>query len=164
MRKLLPLTLTMLAAATLSACGGGGGGGAFLLPSSQPTAVLTLSTAGTGTVYGIDVTVNLPEGVTAKSTMPPQTDAGVATASGAAAGSTVAAVYSAASGTVPGKIRLLAAKATGFGVGEFATVKCDIASGHTPMQADFSLSDFSASDENGVAVPGLTAGFTADIH
>lgn len=153
----------------IAACGGGGGGGGG---KAQPTtAVLKISTQGTlagGTqIGGIDISVNLPAGVTAKATADANsgklvTDAGVVTASGVAAGTnaTALAVYTAGP---PAVVSINLANPNGFGTGEFVTVDCDIAAGHSPKSADFSLAGFTAVDLNGAAIAGLTPGFTADI-
>ena len=147
-----------------ASCGGGGGGGSA--PTQPTTATLKLITSGTGTtIYGIDVTVDLPAGVTVKSANPPETDSGVVTVSGAAlSGSLATAVYTPASGTTPGKVHILIANAAGFATGEFATLNADIAAGSTPKAADFSLVDFSAIDADGHPITVLTFGFTADIR
>ena len=88
------LLMTLFILISLTACGGGGGGDAAP-PSTK--AIVTISTSGTlpaGTkIGGIQVTVNLPAGVTAKASLYSAgsstmvTDTGVITASGTAAGS-----------------------------------------------------------------------------
>lgn len=168
MKKYL-LTAVMISTAitiVISGCGGGGGGSPTA-PTPQPTtAVLKISTNGTlqtGTkIGGVDVSLSLPAGVTVKSQAnPPDTDSGVAAASGAAASdSTALATYTPSASTV----RILLANSSGFGTGEFVTVNCDISSGSHPTAAGFSLSVFSARDLNGATISGLTAGFTAVIN
>ncbi len=172
MRKTIISGLMMLVITLTFACGSGGGGGDTGTGGSggqvQPTtATLKLAISGTiTTIYGVDVVVNLPAGVTVKSTAnPPETDNGVATVSGvAASNSTLMAVYTEAAAPHPGKVRILIGNANGFGTGEFGTINCAIAAGHTPAAADFSVSDFTASDANGAVIAGLTVGFTADIR
>jgi hypothetical protein len=159
--KLFTLSVGLL---LITACSGGGGGGGN--GSAVPTkATLKLATFGTGTtIYGIDVTVDLAEGVTVKSSAPPLIDPGVVTPSGGAQNFTIAtAVYTAASGTVPAKVRILVANTTGFTTGEFCTVNADIAAGHSPKAGDFSLESFSTSDANGNVINGLSGGVTAEI-
>jgi len=146
----------MLAVAlvVLAHCGGGGDGDGITIV--QPTtAVLTLATAVTGAlpantiINGYDVTISLPAGVTVKSTtVPPQTDDGVVTASGAATGSSIVAVYSAATSTLPAKVRILIVKDSGFSAGEFGKVNCDIAAGHYPIAADFQQPTFAVGGWN----------------
>jgi hypothetical protein len=92
-------------------------------------------------------------------------DAGIVAASGAAASnSRVYAVHTAAAGAVPGALRILLANTAGFASGEFATVKCGIASGNTPTAADFSVSGAKFVDGNGKAIAGLSTMVTADLQ
>ena len=149
--SLFSMLIFALALITLSACGGGGGGGSSSSGSSSPppsqptTAVLTLSTAVTGTIHapaviaGYDVTITLPAGVTVKSTaIPPQTDSGVVigTVNGAAAGTYYVASYTPATGKV--RIVMVSPKGNGFnGAGEFCKVNCDITAGYYPKATDF---------------------------
>ena len=163
MKKLLVFLLMPVAISALTACGGGSGAAT----ASQPvSASLALSTSGTGTaIYGIGVSVVLPAGVSVKSTaVPPLTDEGVVSATGQAAGSLISAVYSSATATAPGMVKIMVVNGTGFATGEFATVYCDIAAWHWPKPADFSLADFTAIDMYGNAIPGAAAGFSADIR
>ena len=151
-------------------CGGGGGGGGDVAATPSTKAIVTLSTTGTlssGTkIGGIQVTVNLPAGVTVQaspyssgsSTMVP--DSGVITASGSAAGSYTSGVYLAGTAASTHKITMGLVNANGFSTGEFAQVSCDITTGSSPAAADFSLSNFTAVDLNGTPLTGLTTGFT----
>ena len=154
--KLLVFTLFFF-----SACSGGGGGNSPSPSISPPAAAsVTLATSQTSTtIYGIDATVNLPSGVTIKSTVsPPAADDGVVIASGvAAAGSVVTAVYSAATSTLPGTVRIMIVNANGFGVGEFAKLNCGIASGYNPTANDFTTAHLIAKDGNGTDIAGVAA-------
>jgi hypothetical protein len=122
-------------------------------PAARPTgAVITLSTSVTGTIpgdttiNGYDVTITLPAGVTVKSTTaPPQTDSGVVISTGSVAGSAMTAVYSAATATIPGKVRILIADASGYYAGEFSKVNCDITAGYDLTSSDFQQPTFAAS-------------------
>lgn len=159
--SLLSMLILALALSTLAACGGGGGGGSVTIPQST-TAVLTLSTTVTGTIpantiiTGYDVTISLPAGVTVKSTTPPQTDAGVVT--DYPSGSSMVAVYSAATGTIPGKVRILITSGTGYYAGVFSKVNCNIAAGQYPKASDFQQPTFAASgwDDNTKSTVDLT--------
>jgi hypothetical protein len=164
------LLMTLFILISLTACGGGGGGGGETTPPLTK-AIVTLSTAGTlpaGTqIGGIEVTVNLPAGVTAKASLYSAgsstmvTDAGVITASGtAAAGSYVSGVYLAGTAASTYKINMGIANANGFSTGEFAQVSCDIATGSSPTATDFSLSNATVVDLNGSTLPGLNLGYT----
>ncbi len=162
------LLIVYSAMVLISGCGGGGGDSTPTTVTSQPVAVVKLSTSGTlsnGTLIGgIDTTVALPAGVSVKSTVnPPETDTGVVNASGAAAGSIIVAVYSAATSTLPGRVRILVINANGFGTGEFVTVNCDFAAGHPPAANGFSLTNFNAISLNTSTISGLTPGLTVDI-
>jgi len=170
MKKIAMLFYVLIvysAMALISGCGGGGSGSS---PPAQPTtAVVKLSTSGTlasGTLIGgIDITLVLPAGVTVKSTTPPQTDAGVVIPSGVAGGSlSPIDVYSAATSTLPGNVRVVLLSVAGFGTGEFATVNCDIAAGNFPTASGFSLVNFSVISATGPDISGLTPAFTADIR
>ena len=140
----------------------------------QPTtAVVTIMSQGTSTqIYGVNVTVVLPAGVTVKATPDSAnpavqvTNAGVVAASGAAAGANTStiATYTAATATASGQVMVQVANAAGFGTGEFVTVNCDIAAGSFPKATDFSATGLTAVDSNGASIAGLTAGYTADIQ
>ncbi|HXY54433.1 MAG TPA: hypothetical protein VEM40_07165 [Nitrospirota bacterium] len=155
-KALSSLLIFALALTTLTACGGGGGGGSSSAPPVQPTtAVLTLSTAVTGSIpastviAGYDVTITLPAGVTVKSTTPPQTDASVVvgTANGAAPGTYNTGSFSPATGKV--HIVFVSPQGNGFnGPGEFCKVNCNIAAGYYPTAADFQQLTFKASGLN----------------
>ena len=167
------LLITCFILVSLVACGGGGGGSA---PAQPTKAVITLSMAGSlpagALVYGTQATLNLPTGVTVKaspSSANPQvmvTDPGAVSASGQAANAeTVLATYLASSTTASmSKVALYIAKSGGFSAGEFAVVNCDIAAGHFPAAADFTITDFRTFDSTGLTVSGLTAGLTASIQ
>ncbi len=94
-----------------------------------------------------------------------ETDAGVVTPSGVAgSGSYAIAVYTAASGTLSGQVRILVASGSGFMTSEFCSMNGDIATGHSPKNSDFSLVNFSASDANGNVISGLIPEYVADIQ
>jgi hypothetical protein len=154
----------LLMTSFLFACGGGGGGGNSA-PPQPSTAVIKVAAQGTPSnspISGIQVILHLPAGVSVKSAQSaPQTDPGVVTATGNAAGAElVIGTYSVANNT----LSLSVIKSSGFAAGEFATVNCDIAAGTFPVAADFSLSNLAPFDTNGAAVTGLTAAFTASIN
>jgi hypothetical protein len=148
MNKNFPRNLVILAflLSLVAACGGGGGG----VSVSQPTtAILTLSTAVTGTIPAGTtintylVTITLPAGVTVK-TDPgsSQTAAGVVTASGKASSAYTAGVYTAATGTFPGTVKVSIVKVdpitgAGFDPGEFCKVTGDIAPGVSLSESNF---------------------------
>lgn len=150
MGKMLILVLML---SLFSACGGDSSTDNTSVP--PPTkATVTLSSVVTDTVppdtiiAGYEVTITLPAGVTVKTSPsstdnPPPIEAGVLTA--AAADSFLYGVYSAATASSPGTIRIFAISlnANGFSVGDFATVNGDIASGYRPKAEDFSQAAYS---------------------
>jgi hypothetical protein len=163
--KIFSVLLCVLVLTVFTACSGSDG---ITIP--QPTtAVITLATTVVGTmpantiITGYDVTVSLPQGVTVRSTTaPPQTDAGVVAATGEAVDSLVAAVYSAATGTLAGTVHILIVKEDGFNAGEFSTVNCDIAAGYYPEPTDFPQPTFAATgfDTNTVSNVDLSSRLT----
>lgn len=166
--KALKFVLLTLTISVLASCGGGGGGGTTTAGGggtnapSQRVAALKLATSGTPSALlaGIDITVTLPSGVTPALNSDGTVATTVATVSGVAApGTMLAPVYTQASGTVKGTLRLAMASSitAGFGAGEFATVSCVVATGSTPAQSDFTLSGFNPIDVNGSTATGLTA-------
>ncbi len=157
------LQILIFVLSLLSACGGGGGGS-----TPQPgTAIVSLATAVRGTIptgttiTGYDVTIDLPAGVTVKSTtQPPQTDTGVVAASGVATGSTIIAAYTPANGVTPGKVRILVANQNGMPAGEFSKVTCDVAAGVNINFSIFSQPSFIAT---GIDASNSTVDLTADL-
>ncbi len=162
------LLVLILSLFVISGCGGSGGDDPPT-PVQPTTAVVTLMSQGAGTIHGIGVTVALPAGVTVKASPDPTnssvmvTDAGVVAASGAAAGAgtNILATYTA---TPSGKVAIHVANAAGFATGEFVTIMCDIAAGSSPAATDFSVTDFTAFDGNGVEIDVMTVNHTADIQ
>ena len=140
---------------TASNGGGGGGGGGGVTPPT-PAAVLTLSIAGqlpAGTsIGGVDVTMNLPAGVTCKADADGTAQAGTVTASGVAANGTPVAKFTAPSG----QLRIAVIKAQGFTTGEFATANLDF-TGTAPAASGFTVVGAPVvSDLNGNPITGLT--------
>jgi hypothetical protein len=162
-----------LAVCTLAGCGSDDAPLIIPVTPATPvtTAILKLSSQGTlagGTsLSGIGVTVVLPAGVTVKTGTGGVVDASVVTISGVAVPGTLAPpVYTPATASAKATLHFVIASsvAGGFGVGEFATVTCGIASGFFPVASDFSLTSFTPADLFLQPVTGLTATFTADIH
>lgn len=161
MNNIIKCTFLTVAVAILAACGGGGSSSGGDPPASR-TAVLKLATSGTPSAQlaGIDITVTLPDGVTASVSSDGTVAASADAVSGVAApGTVLAPVYTQASGATRGTLRLvLASQVTaGFGAGEFATVTLVVAAGASPAPSDFLLSGLRAVDVNGYSATGLTA-------
>jgi hypothetical protein len=154
----------VLSAMVLTICGCTGVGKGV---QTQPaTAVLTLGTQGSlppgSAIGGINVTVNLPPGVTAKADKVGATLEGVVVASGGAHGALSAAKFTPAVGAAPARLGLALVKTEGFGTGEFATLNLDI-TGALPHLTDFSMAAMSVSDINGAAITGLTAALSLQL-
>jgi hypothetical protein len=140
--------------------------------------LVNLDTTGTlpaGKLIGaIDITLNLPAGVTVKASPSPLNaatlvpDAGVVVLQGAAA--TASSQFLTASyvqGT-PNKVVIRLVNANGLATGTFAKVNCDVAAGSTPTTTGFSITSNVASttgvfDVNTAALPGITVNSTAVI-
>jgi hypothetical protein len=136
----------------------------------QPTSVeLKLFSSGVlpagVLIHAVDVNVDLAQGVslaTANSSTVVAPESVVA--SGVASGALLATNYSAPTSSTLGNIRINIISLTGFGTGEFATIKGTIAEGYSPAAENFSVHEFAAADVNGGDLTGLTAGLTADIQ
>lgn len=166
--------MALISLLAVTACGSGGGGGMGFLPSSSSSnqktassnqktaATVKLVTTATGTtIYGVDATVNLAAGVTVRSSNPPIVDDGVVTSS---SGTVAMALYTAASGTYPGTVNVWVLNEAGFGVGEVCTINANIAAGHSPAAADFSIASFLASDAIGSAIGTAAPDLMVNIH
>lgn len=145
--------LCITALVALSACGGG-------TSSSEPEptkATVTLSSAVTGSlpvnavIGGYDATFTLPAGVTVKSTVnPPLTDDGVVSFVSPTTGpSILVGIYTAATASAPGTLRVVAIDTDGFDQGDFAVVHGNIQSGYHPRSTDFSQPTYTVSAEDG---------------
>lgn len=128
-----------------------------------------VSLAPESSLSGIGVKVQLPVGVTARADGSNVVNAGVVTASGVAAGSSInLVVYTPATATTPATLEFLVVSNTagGFGTGEFATVNCVIASGTFPRASDFVLpiADFKPANLLLQPAAGLTSTLAATIY
>lgn len=143
----------------LSGCGGGGGGTTVDSPATK-TAVLKLSTSGTPSAQlaGISISIALPNGVT------PQmngvaVDNSIAVVSGAASGGTVLQpTYSENNGIL--NISFASNLNSGFGSGEFISIKLKVANNTSPQINEFILSNFKPVDINGNIANGLSPSVT----
>jgi hypothetical protein len=127
---------------------GCGGGNDSASTGTQPTPAATTTTAKTvklkasgsvASVSGIQVTVTLPTGVTLKSDGE-YPSSGTVTFSGAVpADSTLTSRY-VQSGSGPSQLTIIIANTRNFSVGEFATLKLDIATGTTLNNSSLTFS------------------------
>jgi hypothetical protein len=131
--------------------------------------VLKLSTQGTlpeGTALaGLGVTIELPVGVSAATQSGGAVAATVVVPSGVSQNATVAPVYHAAAGTVPGTLNfvLTSMAVNGFGAGEFATVTLVLSPGTVPLASDFKIISFSPVDLHGGSTTALSATCTLQV-
>lgn len=143
----------------LTACGGGGSGTAAV----PVTATLKLATTGTSAanLSGIDITLHLPAGVVPALNNDGTVAVTVVSPSGVAStGTLVAANYTPANIPTNGSLRISLISATGFGVGEFATINLNVATGSNPTLSDFTLSGFDPIDISYTHVLTLSAVLT----
>ena len=171
------LLIVALGLAILPACGGGSSSSA---PQPQvTTAVMTLSTAATSsipagtTINSYDVTVTLPSGVTVMTMPAPNssvTDTGVVKTSGNALGGTAFGVYTAATASFPGTVKVYIYKVDpitgiGFDPGEFCKLSVTVAAGLSAPAANFNvtLDDATGIDSTLSTVTGLQSQLTVTI-
>ena len=161
------LGFTLLALAVAGMCGCAGTVNLTPQPTPPPAlapnatvAQLTLGIEGKlppqSSIGGIDVTVNLPTGVTAKADKTSETIPGVVVTSGVAKGVQSVAKFTPGTDGAPAQLRMVLLKLDGFGTGEFATINLDI-SGSTPLVNNFSTTNMTISDTNGKTINGLTS-------
>jgi hypothetical protein len=147
MKRTLLFLSTLCLLLQLAGCGGGGGG----TPASPAPAAIavTLSTTGTlpsGKLIGdIEITLNLPAGVTAKAS-PSLINAsilvpndGVIVLQGAAATAPTQILTAAYVQGTTNKVVIKLENPNGLGIGAFAKINCDVVSGSTPSITDFSI-------------------------
>jgi hypothetical protein len=138
--------------------------GVTITPLPAPTSgLLKIRTdQSPDTIGAIDVTVSFPAGVSVSADAATgEPAAGVVTASGVAAGNNdlVAAKFTPASGGSPAQLHAALVDVTGFGPGEFMTIKFDVdAGGSFPASASaFSVTGFSATGTRSGPLSGVTA-------
>lgn len=158
-----------MAAAMLSGCGDGGGSSTTPATPTPPTppattpnsGLLKLSTSGNASTIGaIDVTVVLPAGVAVQAdSITGEVAAGVVAISGVADVGVDKLVAAKHTPGTPGRLNISLINTAGFGLGEFATIKFNLAAGGSfpASKETFSVSAFSAKDLSSNALVGVTA-------
>ena len=136
--------------------------GGVVTPFPAPTGGhLKLNASGTANNIGsIDVTVDLPVGVKVQAdSITGEVAAGVVAISGVAAVGDSKLVSAKYTPGAPGRLHIALVNTTGFGAGEFATIKFDlVAGGSFPASKDaFSVSGFTVKGQDSVALVGVTA-------
>jgi hypothetical protein len=117
-------------------------------------------------VYGLDITVGFPFGVTVATTADGNVAAGVVSISGQQGPNASVAVgkYTPATPTARGSLRFLLVNPTGFTAQEFVKVNLDITPGFSPTAAAFTIDSLVASDKDGNIISGLTADISTVIN
>jgi hypothetical protein len=107
-------------------------------------------------IGGVDITLNLPPGVSVKTGKDGQILPEVVTPSGVASGSLSVAKYTPAMGSIPAQLRLAAIKVEGFDAGDVATLSLEV-TGTLPKAEDFSTAAMLVIDEIGKPLAGFKA-------
>lgn len=137
--------------------------GSSITPIAAPTSgLLKLSSAGTpNTIGGIDIVINLPAGVVVNFDQATgEAGPGVVTVSGvAASGSNQLSLarYTPAAGAAPAQLHVVLINATGFGLGEFATIRFNAGAGFPASAGEFTIASFSPKALSGTTLTGITA-------
>ena len=129
--------------------------------SVKTVKLLTNGTLASGqTICGVNLTLQLPANATARadftSTVYPPLQGVVTTSGVTPSGTILVARYIQIVGSNPATMVIALAHQTGFTIGEFATVLCDIPAGLTVQASDFKLTAFEAVDANGAVIPNVT--------
>jgi hypothetical protein len=166
--RVVKLVITVIMLGLLCACGGGGGGGGGVAPVVTSKAVATMKSANLTAlgIYGLDITVGFPLGVTVATTADGSVAAGVISISGQQGPNTSvgAAKYTPATPTARGSLRFLLVNPTGFTAQELVKVSLDITTGFSPTAAAFTIDSLVASDKDGNIISGLTADISTVIN
>jgi len=132
--------------------------------------VVTLSvraSAGTPSIYGVELYLVLPPGVSVKTDSSGQTLTGVLTAAGGLVGADTGLVGKYPFTDTAGHtncVKIGVMSLDSFGPGDVATVTCDVAAGSTPKATDFNVTEFKAVDGvTGAEIPDLSAVYSVLI-
>jgi hypothetical protein len=168
MKQIITLAALIVLTLQLAGCGGGGGGASVKAPSVAQVTLSTANSGGSATIGLIDVTLNLPAGVSVKtvSASDPTVASGAITLQGAAASQVGAVLQATLLPGTPGKVRIHLLLPSGIAPDSaFAVVNCDLAAGSSPVPADFSITPNVAAttgifDLTGTGLPAVTAQFS----
>ena len=166
MKGTIRLILGMiLIAAGIAGCGGGGASGTV---GGKAITAARMPYSATGpTVAGLQMTINIPLGITVQLDHDSgQVAKSVVHLSGATdpANALVTVDYVPATSSKSGKLEILVADPAGFTVSENVTIQLDVTPGFNPKPSDFSISDFIVSDIDGNTVSDLSPTFTVVIY
>lgn len=149
MRNVMKVTIRsilviVLIAVGVAGCGGGGGGSGTTAAKASAKVRMPYSTEGLA-VTGLQMTINIPLGVTVQ--IDPETGQAarsVVRLSGATDPSAVLVVvdYTPASQSASGTLKFLVIDANGFTPSEYVTVQLDVTPGFFPKESDFTLDHY----------------------
>jgi hypothetical protein len=159
----------ILISALLAGCGSGGatGNGVDLGPPMGPgTAIVKIDTQAASAatvVQAVEFVLHLPSGVTL-SVNPADGSVASGVLQTSFSVEIAGAGYQPATASTKAQVRVNIADTRGFTVGNLAALTCTTAPGVTVGAADFLLDGFSAKDENGATIPGVTPHFTVQMQ
>jgi hypothetical protein len=148
----------------LAACGGGGDGASAV--NGKAVATMKSATLTALGIYGLDITVGFPNGVTVATNADGSVASGVVSISGQQGPNASVAVgkYTPATPTARGSLRFLLVNPSGFTAQELVKVNLDITTGFSPTAVAFTVDSLVASDKDGNIIPGLTADISTVIY
>ena len=154
-----------LIVALVAGCGSGGGGagGSVLQPTQVTVAISTEAASASTVLYAVQLTLRLPAGVAvAADPTSGEVSAGIlhATDSAALAG----ASYQPATSDAQASVTLNIVDPVGFTVGALATLSCTVSPGTAVNGTGFTLAGFSAKDQNGAVMSGITPRLTLQMQ
>jgi len=150
-----------LIVALLAGCGSGGGGagGSVVQPAQATVAVSTEAASASTVLYAVQLTLRLPAGVTvAADPASGEVSAGILHPVDSAA--LAGARYQAATAAAQASVTLNIVDPAGLTVGALATLTCTVSPGSALNGTGFTLEGFSAKDQNGVVISGITPRLT----
>ena len=135
-------------------CGGGGSSSTNSSVTRKSSSVVNLPTSLTQPIGGLLLTLNFPPGVTVETDTNGEPTSNVVQLAGGPASLVTAAKYTPATATANGTLKLAVTDVNGFVAGESVSITMNIVSGQ-PAKSDFSITDITISDLNGVTLTGL---------
>lgn len=138
----------------IAGCGGGGNSSTNSAAARKTSSVVNLPTSLTQPIGGLQLTLNFPPGITVDTDTNGQPLGSVVQLSGGPASLVTAVKYVPATAVAGGTLKLIVTDVNGFVAGESVSITMNIVSGQ-PAKSDFSVTDITISDLNGVTLTGL---------